>query len=244
MIKRHTTICVAYNSSTDRIQDCLDYSVFDCCVYEAGKPSLASWQAIVHTTIWCKAAYYNKTETPGSTKLRCFVGMHPTEATKTEAEHVPIGISFYCVMTHIHNCVKAWVSTVTAFSCLDRSILLCMWWKTLSISSPLKQGKPKQALITLVLNNMAVPTVGHDSAHAAGTLHQGIHHCFRVPLWKELRAHTHPALLAFKCQIGRPVCKNVLLIISQLSIVYAVTKDNKFVTKHQTGRWVFLWGKL
>lgn len=135
-------------------------------------------------------------ETQGSTKLHCFVGMHPTEATKTEAEHVPIGISFTDVMTHIHNCVKASVSTVAAFSCLDGSISLCAWWKTLSIPPHLKQGKPKQAVITLVLNNMAVPTVGHDSAHVAGTLHNGIHHCFLAPLWKELRAHTHPALLA------------------------------------------------
>lgn len=117
--------------------------------------------------------------------------MHPTEATKTEAEHVPIGISFTDVMTHIYNCVQACVSTVAALSCLDGSIHLCTWWKTLGIASHLKQGKPKQALITLVLKNMAVPTWGHDSAHIAGTLHNGIHHCFRGPLWKELRAHTH-----------------------------------------------------
>lgn len=50
MIKRHTTICVANNSSTDRIQCCLDSSVFDCSIYEAGRPSLASWQAVVQTT--------------------------------------------------------------------------------------------------------------------------------------------------------------------------------------------------
>lgn len=46
-------------------------------------------------------------ETQGSTKLHCFVGMHPTEAAKPVAEHVPTGISFTDVMTHIRNCIKA-----------------------------------------------------------------------------------------------------------------------------------------
>lgn len=33
--------------------------------------------------------------------------------------------------------------------------------------------------------------------------------------------------------------ENVGFIISQLSIVYIVTKDNKFVTKHQARCWLF-----
>lgn len=30
------------------------------------------------------------------------MGTHPTETAKTEAEHVPIGISFTDAMTHTH----------------------------------------------------------------------------------------------------------------------------------------------
>lgn len=63
-----------------------------------------------------------------------------------------------------------------------RSVSLLIWNK----------GSPNKPLSTLVPKDMmAVPTVGHDSAHVAGTLHRGIHHCFSAPLWKELRAYTH-----------------------------------------------------
>lgn len=101
-------------------------------------------------------------------------------------------------------------------------------------------GSPNKPLfIKLVLNNFhELPATGRDSARVSGTRST-------VVLFAMVYCpfHTSPKLStshspANFAQEGwkRPalvlVYENVLFIISQLSIVYIVAKDNKFVTKH------------
>lgn len=118
-------------------------------------------------------------------------------------------------------------------SCSDGLICLCVWWKIFAIIFLIRnRGSPNKPLSGCFPTTCGAANFGtwlsscqRDSFLKEFTI-------VAMPLLKsELHAFTHPAGLPVNFK--QPRKKNVLFIISQLSVVYIVTKDNKFVTKHQ-----------
>lgn len=117
--------------------------------------------------------------------------------------------------------------------CSDGLICLCVWWKTFAIIFLIcNRGSPNKPLSGCFPTTCGAANFGTWLSSCQRDPFLKEFTIVAMPLLKsELHAFTHPANLPVNFK--QPCKKNVLFIISQLSVVYIVTKDNKFVTKHQ-----------